>query len=172
MPDRPHLSRGTAPVQAIVLGLLAMLLVAAAPATAFAASVGPEPFDRITIADVPDTGGEDCVDDPNAQPGVGLRRCPTAFDIGSLLPFVAGGVALLVALAVGWYLVMRRRLSRPFLPDEAVGAPGGAGGVGGAGSAGSAGSAGGSGEWWTCSNCGSSNMIGSARCYKCGSWQR
>jgi hypothetical protein len=28
------------------------------------------------------------------------------------------------------------------------------------------------GEWWTCTTCGKTNVIGSARCYACGTWQR
>jgi len=146
---------------AVALALAAALLaIVTLPGATTATSGGPRSVDRITIADVPDTGGEDCVDDPNAQPGVGLRRCPEAFDVASLLPFVGGGVVILLAAAVGWFLVMRRRVSRPFLADDALAATG-------SGSGSSA-----SGEWWTCSNCGASNVVGSARCYKCGSWQR
>jgi hypothetical protein len=144
-----------------VAGIAALVLLAAFPATSLAASRGRLPVDRVVIADVPPGGGEDCVEDPDAQPGVGLRECPKGFDVGTLLPFVAGGVGIVLAVAVGWFLVMRRRVSRPFLADEAVGA--GAGGSG-AGS--------GSGEWWTCSSCGSTNLAESARCYSCGSWRR
>jgi hypothetical protein len=28
------------------------------------------------------------------------------------------------------------------------------------------------GEWWTCRTCGKNNVVGSARCYACGAWQR
>ena len=28
------------------------------------------------------------------------------------------------------------------------------------------------GEWWLCPKCGSTNVVGSARCYACGTWQR
>jgi hypothetical protein len=141
-----------------LLALLAVvqLLALLVPAAALGASRGIGAVDQVTIADVPDTGGEDCVDDPDAHPGVGLRECPKPFDVGSVLPFVAGGVAILLAVAVGWFLVMRRRVSQPFLADDVTtGAGGGSGG-----------------DWWTCTTCGASNVVGSARCYKCGSWPR
>jgi hypothetical protein len=139
-----------------------LLLVVALPASTYAAAGRQQPVGTIAIADVPGTGGEDCVDDPDAQPGVGLKKCDTPFSVASLLPFVAAGFAVLLAVAVGWSLVMRRRASRPFLPDEELAGAGGS-------TTGSA-SRSASGEWWTCRNCGSTNMVGSARCYKCGAW--
>ncbi|HJP87696.1 MAG TPA: hypothetical protein VJ850_01520 [Candidatus Limnocylindrales bacterium] len=142
----------------------ALLLVAALPSAALAATGRQQPIEHIVIADVPGTQGEDCVDDPGSQPGVGLKKCETPFTIASLIPFVAGGVLVLLAIAVGWYLVMRRRASRPFLPDEALATAGGATSGAGGGVA--------SGEWWKCKSCGSSNMVGVARCYKCGAWPR
>jgi hypothetical protein len=163
MPDRRR--RGAA-----VLGLVAALLVVAAlPATTFAASAGRQPTAHLTIADAPPGQHEDCVDDPAAHPGVGLQKCETPFSVASLLPFVAGGIIVLLAIAAGWYLVMRRRASRPFLPDTAVT---GAGAVAGGRAAGGPGSTAPSDEWWTCRNCGATNMVGVARCYKCGAWPR
>ena len=163
MPDRR-------PRVAALLGSLALVaaivLLAALPATALAASGREPPIERITIADVPPTVGEDCVDDPDLHPGTGLRECPKGFDLASVLPFVGGGVVVLLALAVGWFLLMRRRASRPFLADDGAGAAA----AGGAGSPGATEAA--SGEWWRCKSCGSTNMVGSARCYNCGSWQR
>jgi hypothetical protein len=68
------------------------------------------------------------------------------FNIGSLLPILGavaiGGVVLLVAA----FLVLRRT-SAPLVPADP-------------------------GEWWTCRNCGKNNVVGSARCYACGTWQR
>lgn len=148
----------------LLLAVWAFVLLAALPASAFAAAGHLQPIDRVTIADVPDTGGEDCVDDPDANPGVGLRECPKTFNVLSLLPFVAAGVAVVIAIVVGWFLVMRRRVSRPFLPDEVVEAGGGAAGA----TPGQHAAA----DWWTCRSCGSTNMVGSARCYKCGAWPR
>ena len=148
-----------------LLALVAALaLLAALPAAAFAVSAPHAPVDRIAIADVPGTGGEDCVDDPDLHPGTGLRECPKGFDVASLLPFVAGGLGIVLAVLVGWYLFMRRRASRPFLPDEAAAVPGGGLGGGGTGA--------GTGDWWTCRTCGKTNLVGSARCYSCGSLQR
>ena len=168
MPD-PRRSRARATLLLALVG--ALVLLAALPGATFAAAGRDRPIDTITIADVPGTGGEDCVDDPDLHPGTGLRECPKVFDVLSLAPFVAGGVVVLLAIVAGWFLVMRRRASRPFLPDDVVesAGTGGAGRTGGAGG-GAAVPAGG--EWWTCRNCGSTNMVGSARCYKCGAWQR
>ena len=54
---------------------------------------------------------------------------------------VGAGLALVVA-----YFVLRRRAGGPLDPVDA-------------------------GEWWTCSNCGRQNVVGSARCFSCGTWQ-
>ena len=68
------------------------------------------------------------------------------FNIGSLLPILGvvavGGLILLVAA-----FVILRRTSAPLVPADP-------------------------GEWWTCRNCGKNNVLGSARCYACGAWQR
>ena len=83
-----------------------------------------------------------------SQPPVGAPRvCNTGVDLGGAVPIVgavlAGGVLALIAA----YLVLRRRASGPFVPADP-------------------------GEWWLCPTCGSTNVIGSPRCYKCGTWQR
>lgn len=66
--------------------------------------------------------------------------------VGGLLPIVAilvvGGVIALIAA-----FVVLRRTSAPLVPADP-------------------------GEWWTCRNCGKNNVVGSARCYACGAWQR
>jgi hypothetical protein len=162
---------------AILLGaVVALPLLVALPATVAATTGRQEASAHVFIADAPPGAGEDCVDDPDAHPGVGLKKCETPFSLLTLLPFVAGGVVVLLAMFVGWYLVMRRRASRPFLPDEAVAgaaeAAGAAASMGSRGAAGGAAGAAASADWWTCRNCGSTNMVGSARCYKCGAWQR
>ena len=56
-------------------------------------------------------------------------------------PAVGAGLALVVA-----YFVLRRRAGGPLDPVDA-------------------------GEWWTCANCGRQNVVGSPRCYSCGTWQ-
>lgn len=68
------------------------------------------------------------------------------FNIASLLPILGvialGGGILLVAA-----FVILRRTSTPLVAADP-------------------------GEWWTCRNCGKNNVLGSARCYACGAWQR
>jgi hypothetical protein len=72
-------------------------------------------------------------------------------DLGLIVGvLVAGAVGLAVAAGLG-YLVLRRRARAPMEPPP--GAPE-------------------AGEWWTCRNCGRNNIVGSARCYSCGAWQR
>ena len=67
-------------------------------------------------------------------------------NLGGLLPIVAivvvGGVIALIAA-----FVVLRRTSAPLVPADP-------------------------GEWWTCRTCGKNNVVGSARCYACGAWQR
>lgn len=68
------------------------------------------------------------------------------FNIASLLPIVGllvgGGLIALLAA-----FVVLRRTSAPPVPADP-------------------------GEWWTCRNCGKTNVVGSARCYACGAWPR
>jgi hypothetical protein len=72
-------------------------------------------------------------------------------DLGLILGvLVAGAVGLAVAAGLG-YLMLRRRARAPMEPPP--GTPE-------------------AGEWWTCRNCGRNNIVGSARCYSCGAWQR
>jgi hypothetical protein len=99
--------------------------------------------------------GESCPDTTPA-PGSSAAVCGEgtnpegnpggAIDLGALLPII-GAVGVAGALALGIALiVLRRRTSGPAAPADP-------------------------GEWWTCSNCGRNNVIGSPRCYACGSWQ-
>jgi hypothetical protein len=106
------------------------------------AAAAPRPGESCFDQTAPPTGADVCAD-------VNDPDAPASggFDLGLLLPILAaalGGVAL--ALALG-YVVIRRR-------GEPIAEPADPG------------------EWWTCRNCGSNNVIGSARCYACGSWQR
>jgi hypothetical protein len=68
------------------------------------------------------------------------------FNLGGLLPIV--GVALLIGLGVVAlaFLALERRVRRQLAPAQP-------------------------GEWWTCRNCGKSNLVGTPRCYACGAWQ-
>jgi len=67
-------------------------------------------------------------------------------NLGGLLPIIAilviGGAVALIAA-----FVVLRRTSAPLVPADP-------------------------GEWWTCRNCGKTNVVGSARCYACGAWPR
>ena len=78
----------------------------------------------------------------------GVRGGPSGgLDLGVLLP-IAGVVVLAGGLAlVGAMVVIRRRTGGPVAPADP-------------------------GEWWTCRKCGSHNVIGSPRCYSCGTWQQ
>jgi hypothetical protein len=68
------------------------------------------------------------------------------FDAAGLLPIVGiavvGGALMLIAA-----FVVLRRTSAPLVPADP-------------------------GEWWTCRTCGKTNVVGSARCYGCGTFQR
>ena len=67
-------------------------------------------------------------------------------NLGALLPIV-GIVALggVIALVAAFFVL--RRTAAPLMPADP-------------------------GEWWTCRSCGKTNVLGSARCYACGTWQR
>jgi hypothetical protein len=122
--------------------LVALLLVSLlAPAAALGA---PRP-------------GESCPD-TTAAPGTSLPVCGEgngpgddpagggSIDLAALGPIlVAAGGGAVIALAAA-FLFFRRRAAGPIAAADP-------------------------GEWWTCRNCGSNNVIGSPRCYACGEWQ-
>ena len=136
----------------VVLASAALLLIVA-PAVVLGGGLtltAPSPI----TANAP-RPGESCPDQ-TPQPGASAVICNDAtgpdpnggggIDLGGLLPVVgvavAGGALALVAA----FLVLRRRTGGPVAaPDP--------------------------GEWWTCRNCGKTNVIGSPRCYACGTWQ-
>ncbi len=64
---------------------------------------------------------------------------------GGLLPLVGLAAAGGIVVVVGAWLLLRRT-SAPLVPADP-------------------------GEWWTCRSCGRTNVIGSPRCYACGTWQ-
>jgi hypothetical protein len=110
---------------------------------------GPAPIGRAAPAP-----GESCPD-VTPQPGTSVEFCADTgidngggggTDLGFLLPLLGAAVGGgLLALVVA-YLVLRRRASVPLEPAD-------------------------SSEWWTCGSCGKTNVIGSPRCYACGTWQ-
>lgn len=67
-------------------------------------------------------------------------------DLGSLLPVLGALLAGAAIAMVVAFLVLRRRADLPPQPIDP-------------------------GQWWTCRKCGKNNVIGSARCYACGTWQ-
>lgn len=91
--------------------------------------------------------GERCTEgSPN--PDVGLKVCEKPLlSAENLLPIFGGAVGAGVLALVVAFVVLRRRAS---VPLEAIDSD----------------------EWWACPKCGSTNVVGSARCYSCGTWQR
>ena len=67
-------------------------------------------------------------------------------NLGALLPIIGIVVIGGVLALIGAFVVLRRT-STPLVPADP-------------------------GEWWTCRNCGKTNVVGSARCYACGAWPR
>jgi hypothetical protein len=98
--------------------------------------------------------GESCPDTTPA-PGSSIALCEEGggrvagggtLDLGAVLPILAAAVAGAAIALVAAFLVLRRRAMAPVAPADPD-------------------------EWWTCRNCGKTNVIGSPRCYACGSWQ-
>jgi hypothetical protein len=131
---------------------LTIALTIGAPIAVLASGDGvlvPAPIGRAAPAP-----GESCPD-VTAQPGTSVEFCEdtgidvgggAGTDLGFLLPLLGAAVGGgLLALVVA-YLVLRRRASVPLEPADP-------------------------GEWWTCGSCGKTNVIGSPRCYACGTWQ-
>ena len=91
----------------------------------------------------PAPGSSTAVCDEGTNPGGGGAG---TIDIAALLPFLAAAVAGGAIVLVAVFLVLRRRSAGPVVPADP-------------------------GEWWTCRNCARNNVIGSPRCYACGTWQ-
>ena len=103
----------------------------------------PRPGESCFDATAPPSGVADVCTDVN-DPDVPAGG--GSLDLGLLLPILgAAVVGAALALVLG-YLFIRRRGDLPVAPADP-------------------------GEWWTCKHCGSNNVIGSARCYACGTWQ-
>jgi ABC-type branched-subunit amino acid transport system permease subunit len=103
----------------------------------------PRPGESCFDATAPPSGVADVCTDVN-DPDVPAGG--GSLDLGLLLPILgAAVVGAALALVLG-YLFIRRRGDLPVEPADP-------------------------GEWWTCKHCGSNNVIGSARCYACGTWQ-
>lgn len=142
----PEIRPGNRAGVRVLLAILALLALAmAVPAVAHGRDTVVATGPEIHDAAVP--GDERCADE-SPDPNTGQKSCDKPLvTAGTILPIIgiviAGGVlALLLA-----YLVLRRRASAPLIPVDP-------------------------GEWWLCPKCGSTNVVGSARCYACGTWQR
>ena len=153
MPDRPaRRRRRVRPTHAAVLAPWLVLIVVVV-------ALLPSPARGVTQAEdghgVPGIAAlapprETCAPNETRLAG-GFNVCTQGtssggFDFGGLTilvgVIVGGGVVLLLAA-----FVILRRTSAPLAPADP-------------------------GEWWTCRTCGKTNVLGSARCYACGAWQR
>jgi hypothetical protein len=152
--ERPTRRRGRRRCNPGWLALAWVVAVSTAAPVAVLASSGGMP-EAAPIGRAAPAPGESCPDETPA-PGTSVAFCEdTGGDIsgggggtnlGFLLALLGAAVAGgLLALVVA-YLVLRRRASVPLAPADP-------------------------GEWWTCSSCGKTNVIGSPRCYACGTWQ-
>ena len=136
----------------LVLGSIVAIVIAAPAAAVAGADVitvpeavgqaAPRPGETCPDA-TPAPGSSDFCDDSTPSNGdVGGG----ALDLGAVLPFLAAaGIGALLALAAA-VVVLGRRSTGPLAPVDP-------------------------GEWWTCRSCGKTNVVGSARCYACGTWQ-
>lgn len=144
MPEARSAGHARTRVVGAALGAL-LLITVLAPGLAFGRGAGDLAASEIHLAAVP--GDERCADQ-SPNPDTGQKLCDTPIlSVGNILPIFGVVVAAgLLALVVA-YLVLRRRASAPLAPADP-------------------------GEWWACPKCGSTNVVGSARCYSCGTWQR
>jgi hypothetical protein len=132
-----------AAVVGIALALPAAGLASDRPVigTGPAEQAAPRPGESCSDATPPPGASDVCVDVTGPE-----TPGSSGIDLAILLPvlglIVAGGAVASVAA----FFVLRRRASVPFVPAEP-------------------------GEWWTCRSCGSTNVVGSPRCYACGTWQ-
>jgi hypothetical protein len=129
-----------------------LVLAIAAPAAVLAGADGtalreavrqaaPRPGETCPDA-TPAPGSSDFCDDTTPVSGPGGG----GLDLGALLPFLAAAViGALLALGAA-FVVLGRRSTGPLAPVDP-------------------------GEWWTCRSCGKTNVVGSPRCYACGTWQ-
>ena len=148
MPDTARHGRRRSAAWPLLAGILAV--AAALPVAVLGSrvtvgsTVGESGTDRVAVLAPPP---ETCR--PEETRAAGSPCFPSAGGdggLGALLPIVAivvvGGAIALIAA-----FVVLRRTAAPLVPADP-------------------------GEWWTCRTCGKNNVVGSARCYACGAWQR
>jgi hypothetical protein len=143
--------RRRASVGRVAAAWLVLVAAVVTPSVALAGGASAPSADAVLLAAPPDetclpratleAEGFDICSPPSTGNGGG-----GGFNLGGLLPLV-GAVVVVAGLAlVVAYLVLRRRAGAPLDPVDA-------------------------GEWWTCVKCGRNNVVGSPRCYSCGTWQ-
>ena len=138
----------SARARATLLGAtLAMLALGAVAAPTLVLGRGATELSAPAIHQAAVPGDERCAD-ASPDPDTGQKICDdpiiSAENLVPLLGAVVGAGVL--ALVLG-FLVLRRRASVPLPALDPT-------------------------EWWKCTNCGATNVVGSARCYACGTWQR
>ncbi len=101
----------------------------------------PRPGESCSDA-TPAPGSSDVCDDNSPTNGAGGG----GLDLGALIPFLAAAVIGVGLAAVAAFVILGRRAAPALAPVDP-------------------------GEWWTCRACGKSNVVGSPRCYACGTWQ-
>ncbi len=148
-PQRGGRGRGSS-LGWLVLAAIVSLAVAAPVAVLAGARDGSSPA---TVGLEAPRPGESC---PDATPEPGSSDvCQDAvppdvsvggIDLGGLLPILAAVVVAGLLALVAAFFVLTRRPSGPLAPTDP-------------------------GEWWTCRSCGKTNVVGSPRCYACGTWQ-
>jgi hypothetical protein len=161
MPERPRRGSsrhpGQRPSRRLGLGWLALgSILALAFATPVAALAGADSITlREAVGQAAPRPGETC---PDATPAPGSSdfcddTAPTngdvgggGLDLGALLPILAAAVIGALLALVAAFVVLGRRSTGPLAPIDP-------------------------GEWWTCRSCGKTNVVGSPRCYACGTWQ-
>ena len=136
----------------LVLGSIVALAIAA-PVAALPGADGTT--DRDAVGQAAPRPGETC---PDTTPAPGSSdfcddTTPISgdvggggLDLGALLPFLAAAVIGALLALVAAFVVLGRRSTGPLAPVDP-------------------------GEWWTCRSCGKTNVVGSPRCYACGTWQ-
>lgn len=151
----PEPARRRTPLTALRIVAVLLLVAAAVPAgvTGYAggASSGVADVARVVaLAPPPET----CAPTETRAAGDFSNICGGGpggpggggINLGGLVPIIAiVAVAGVIALLAAFVLL--RRTSAPLVPADP-------------------------GEWWTCKTCGKTNVLGSARCYACGTWQR
>lgn len=135
-----------------MLGCIVVLAVAA-PVAVLASAQGAS--DRDSVGAAAPRPGESCSDATPAPgpsdicndtaPG-GVGGGGGGLDLGALIPFIAAAAAGGILAVIATFVVLGRRGSAPLAPVDP-------------------------GEWWTCRSCGKTNVVGSPRCYACGTWQ-